>query len=124
MMKQVLYAALVAMMLPAAAGAEYVCGAAYYPYVQNTVPGRLRVRFTASPSCTGASRTLWFCDNRFVISGTTCAGPTGRYDSAELLALFQQAARAADSQQKATAAITTCSDNVTVGCGYSVDFGE
>jgi hypothetical protein len=120
-MKKVLYAALAVMMLPAMAGAEYVCRAAYFPYVPNTAPGRMKVRFTSAPSCAGTSRTLWFCDDRFVTSGTTCGT---RYDSPELLALFQQVARAADSQQIVSAATITCSDGITPGCGYYVDFSE
>jgi hypothetical protein len=119
-MKKILFAAMAAALFPALAGAEYVCRATYFPYVENTVPGRLRVRLSASSSCT-STQAIWFCDNRAVGDRATCADT--RYEPAELLALFQQAARAADSRQIAFAGTTTCSNGAS-GCGYYLEFSE
>ena len=124
-MKRVLLAALVAVALaPASAMAEYVCRANYFGHVPSTTPGRMKVRLSTGASCTGTIRTLWFCDNRFPGgAASVCAVDGLRYDREELLAIFQQVVRAADSQQVLFASTTTCADG-TAGCGYAVDFGE
>jgi hypothetical protein len=109
--------------LPATAMAEYVCRANYFPG-NTSVPGRIRVNFTSLADCAGTTRQLWFCDNRYVGPSSSCAVSGLRYDKDEILALFQQLVRAADSQQSVSASTTGCSDGVTSGCGYAVDFGR
>lgn len=111
-------ALLIALLAPTSAFASFVCETAYFPGSN----ARLRTTITSGASCTGATQTLWFCEP--TNTSSSCAIAFARYSVPELLGLYDQLGRAADSQQSVVPGLTTCTGTGSVTCGYYVSFGQ
>lgn len=117
-----LLSALAVLAVPTLASADYVCSVAQFPG-NPTLAYRVRVVFSSSASCTGTTTTLWFCEKGVNSAQSSCVSDTLRFEKPELIEMYGQLVRAADSQQQVTRATSTCGDGSgSVTCGYYVDF--
>jgi hypothetical protein len=120
MLKKLLVPAalLFAVLVPAAAKADYVCETQYYP---GSI-ARIKLMLTASANCTGATKTLWVCEP--TNPSTSCG--VLRYSVPELLNLQSNLVSAADTQQVVLASWTTCTGAPanTANCLNTVTFRQ
>jgi hypothetical protein len=118
MLKKLLLPAtlLLALLVPAAASAAYVCQTQYYPGAN----ARIKLVTTDSSNCTGATTTYWICEP--TSTSTSCA--TARYSVAELLSLEDNLVSAADTQQYVAPSHTNCTNSTATNCLYSIAFKQ